>query len=87
VSEEGTIANAKLVEDATNALLDELRIPAAERSAVKILKFVIQQPIGATGKKAWRETWILMKEGKAGRQFIVTFQEDGTGAADFRFEG
>lgn len=87
VSKEGTIANAKLGDDATNALFAKLQIPEAERSQVKIAKFVIQQPAGSTGKKAWREMWILIKEGKAGRQFIVTFQEDGKGSADFRFEG
>ena len=87
VSKEGTIANPKLVEDATNALLSGLHIPESERSTINLLKFVIQQPVGPSGKKAWREMWIVMKDGKAGGQFILTFQEDGNGSADFRIEG
>ena len=85
VSKEGTIANAKLVEDATTALFTKLQISEVERPTVKVLKFVIQQPVGPVGKKAWREMWVLMKDGKPGRQFIVTFQENGFGAADFQF--
>jgi hypothetical protein len=86
VSKEGTIANAKLVEDATNAFLAKLQIPEGERPNVKIWKFVIQQPVGPIGKKAWRELWVLKKDGKVSQQSIVTFREDGMGSADFQFE-
>jgi len=87
VAKEGTLANAKLVEDATKALFDGLQIAESERLQIKIIKFVIQQPVGPAGKKAWRETWVLMRAEKAGGQFIVTFREDGAGSANFQFEG
>jgi hypothetical protein len=87
VSKEGTLANTKLVEDATNALFAKLQIAKDEQPKVKIMKFVIQQPVGSIGKKAWREMWILMKDGKAGHNYIMTFQEDGAGSADFKIDG
>jgi hypothetical protein len=87
VSKEGTLANAKLVEDTSNALLDKLGISFADRPQTKILKFVIQQPVGPAGKSAWREMWILMKDGRAGDPFIVTFREDGNGSASYQIEG
>ena len=84
---EGTQANAKLVEDATKALFTHLQIPEAKWTTVKVARFVIQQPVGPTGKTAWREMWMVMVEEPAARQFIVTFQEDGAGSAHFRIEG
>lgn len=87
VAKEGTLANAKLVEDTSNALFDNLVISSTDRLQTRILKFVIQQPVGPAGRKAWREMWILMKDGSAGRRFIVTFSEDGAGSADFKIEG
>lgn len=86
VAAEGSLANAKLIADATTALFQELQVPEHERAQTKILKFVIQQPVGAPGRKAWRETWIVMRPvGSA--QFIATFREDGTGSANFEFQG
>jgi hypothetical protein len=86
VAPEGSLANAKLLADASNALFEQLQIPAIERLQTKILKFVIQQPVGPVGKKAWRESWVIMRAGGDG-QFIVTFREDGAGSANFEFEG
>lgn len=87
VAQEGTLANAKLVADASESMFEHLQIPVSERANTHFLKFVIQPPVGPAGRKAWREMWILMKDEKPGRRFILTFQEDGTGSADFRVEG
>lgn len=86
VAAEGTLANATLIADATNALFQKLQVPDDERAQTKILKFVIQQPVGAPGKKAWREMWIVMRP-SGSAQFIATFREDGTGSANFEFQG
>jgi hypothetical protein len=62
------------------------QVPEHERAQTKVLKFVIQQPVGAPGRKAWREMWIVMRPA-GGAQFIATFREDGTGSANFEFQG
>lgn len=85
VAAEGTLANAKLLADASEALYAALKVAPDERGQTKILKFVIQQPVGPVGKKAWREMWIFMRGGES-ISFIVTFTEDGTGSADFLFQ-
>jgi hypothetical protein len=46
---------------------------------------VIQQPVGPTGKKAWREVWVYDPQ-KSARAFTITFQEDGTGSASYAIE-
>jgi hypothetical protein len=77
VAEEGTLANPVLVRDATAAIRKAMKGKDAE-----IVKFVVQQPVGAPGRKAWRETWVYDPEGNQ-KMFIMTFREDGTGSANF----
>lgn len=85
VAAEGTLANTKLVADASDALYAALKVPLSEQPQTKILKFVIQQPVGPIGKRAWREMWMFMR-GSENISFIVTFTEDGTGSANFVFQ-
>lgn len=85
VAAEGTLANSNLIRDASHTLYEGLKIPVNERAVTRILKFVIQQPVGPVGKKAWREMWIVQRGGNH-LSFIVTFTEDGAGSADFVFQ-
>lgn len=79
VSREGSLANPPLTKDATQA------IRKATGGNAKLIKFVIQQPVGTTGKKAWRELW-MYDPGGTDQHFIMTFREDGQGSADFEIE-
>jgi hypothetical protein len=76
---EGTLANQTLGQDASSA------IRAAMKGNGDFAKFVVQQPVGAEGMKAWREVWVYEPQGVA-QQFIITFQEDGQGSTDFEVE-
>ena len=81
VAEEGSLANVKLIDDAIAGLGQFADIsPDA-----KILKFVIQQPVGKSGSRAWREMWIVNPAG-ANARFIITFKEAGLGAAGFEIK-
>jgi hypothetical protein len=79
VSREGSLANATLTKDASQA------IRKAMGKDAKFTKFVIQQPVGTVGKKAWREIWIYDPEAKQ-QHFLITFREDGQGSAGFEIE-
>lgn len=76
VAKEGTLANEQLVRDATAAL--HKIVGGTE----PVEKFVVQQPVGPPGEKAWREVWVYDPKGRQ-QKFIMTFQEDGKGSADF----
>ena len=81
VAEEGSLANEKLIADATAGLIASANIQAD----AKILKFVIQQPMGVAGQRSWREMWIVSPETNSMR-FIITFKEVGLSAADFEIQ-
>ena len=82
VASEGTLANQTLIADVTSAL--EIKLGSNIEDG-DILKFVIQQPVGQVGSRAWREMWIV-KSSEGGKQFIMTFRESGLGAADFEIK-
>ena len=77
VAQEGSLANQKLINDATAGLVQNTNIS----KDAKILKFVIQQPVGKVGERAWREMWIVED-----KKFIMTFREVGLNAADFEVQ-
>lgn len=79
VAKEGSLANPALAQDASLAIR---KIMGANK---RVIKFVIQQPVGSTGRKAWREMWVFDPERKA-IQFILTFRENGQGSADFQIQ-
>jgi hypothetical protein len=81
VAEEGSLANEQLIADATAGLIASANIQAD----AKIIKFVIQQPVGTAGQRAWREMWIVSPESNSMR-FIITFKEVGLNAADFEIK-
>ncbi|MBY6106251.1 hypothetical protein KUW19_07065 [Ferrimonas balearica] len=81
VSKEGSLANSTLIADATAALRDA----QAVEPDMKIVKFVIQQPVGDEGQRAWREIWVVNPEGNL-RQFIMTFKETGQSGAEFTID-
>ena len=81
VAKEGSLANEKLIADVTADLVESANIQAD----TKIVKFVIQQPVGSAGQRAWREMWIV-DPGNSPMQFIVTFKEVGLDAADFEVQ-
>jgi len=76
---EGTLANPALAQDAS------LAIRKVAGGNKRVIKFIIQQPVGTPGKKAWRELWVYDPEG-AKKQYIITFREDGQGSADFQIQ-
>jgi len=84
VAEEGSLANEKLIADTTVGLRKVAGGSVIDSNS-KILKFVIQQPVGKVGERAWRELWIVDPEGKS-LQYIITFKEAGLGAADFEIQ-
>ncbi len=84
VAKEGSLANQKLISDVT-ASLEKIVGDTINNPDTKILKFVIQQPVGEIGSRSWREMWIV-KSPKNGAQFLITFKEVGTGAADFEIK-
>ena len=79
VATEGTHANHVLAQDASQAIR---KLTGGNK---KVTKFIIQQPVGIPGKKAWRELWIYDIEGTP-KRFIMTFREDGQGSADFEIQ-
>ncbi|WP_444918096.1 hypothetical protein [Microbulbifer sp. JMSA003] len=81
VAEEGSLANEKLIDDT----VAELSRVAGISSDAKILKFVIQQPVGRADSRAWREMWIA-NPGDSAKRFIITFREDGPDAAKFEIQ-
>jgi hypothetical protein len=81
VSEEGSLANEKLIQDATAGIAAILKIPNMPSDA-RVLKFVIQQPVGQPGSRAWREMWVV-KAAALNESFLITFKESAMEAADF----
>lgn len=81
-AKEGSLANPKLISDATAGIqkLTDSQIKSSE-----ILKFVIQQPVGEVGFRSWREMWIVKSQGDD-NQFLITFKEAGLDAADFEIK-
>lgn len=75
--QQGTLANEALVREATSSLY---QITGGRK---EISRFVMQQPVGTPGKKAWREVWIYDPE-VSKRYFVLTFEEDGRGAASYQ---
>lgn len=84
VASEGSLANAKLASDTTAGLQNILGAPAFS-AETKILKFVIQPPVGSPGAQAWREMWVVESQG-ARTSFLITFKETGLGSADFQIK-
>ena len=82
VASEGSLANHKLIEDTTSGIETITGISAADS---KILKFVIQKPVGKVGSRSWRELW-LVKSAESENHFLVTFKEAGLSGADFELE-
>jgi len=80
VAEEGTLANAILIQDTESALRKVSGLPES-----KIIKFIIQQPVGKPGLKAWREIWVTNPDSNP-QQYIITFKEDGAGSANFEIQ-
>jgi hypothetical protein len=76
---EGTLANAALANDASLAIR---KIAGGNKP---VTKFVMQDPVGQPGRKAWREMWIYDIDG-AHKPFIMTFREDGQGSANFEIQ-
>lgn len=81
VAVEGTLANEQLIADATAGLIEAANL----QPDAKIIRFVIQQPVGSVGQRAWREMWIVDPENNT-QQFILTFREAGLKAADFEIQ-
>jgi hypothetical protein len=79
VVSEGTLANPALAQDASLAIRKIMGVNK------RVIKFVIQQPVGHPGRKAWREMWVYDPEG-AKKHLIITFREDGQGSADFQIQ-
>lgn len=77
VSQQGSLANAKLIADTTSELESLL---GHNLQSSKILKFVIQKPVGKPGSRAWREMWVVPNKGN----YIITFGEDGSSATNFK---
>jgi hypothetical protein len=82
IAKEGTLANMKLISDATIGLEGILGRNIGES---ELLKFVIQQPVGQTGSRSWREMWIV-KSPESKTEFMITFKEAGLGAAGFEIQ-
>lgn len=78
---EGSLANEKLIADTTAALI---KAGYAQPSS-QIVKFVMQQPKGIVGQRAWREMWVVNPKGDSER-FVITFTENGQSAADFEIQ-
>jgi len=76
---EGSLANPALARDAT------LAIRKVAGGSKRVIKFVIQQPVGQPGKKAWREVWVYDPDGSK-KPFVLTFREDGQGSANFEIQ-
>ena len=81
VVSEGSLANEKLTADVTAALI---KAGYAQPNS-QIVKFVMQQPQGAVGQRAWRELWVTSPQDNS-TQFVITFTEDGQNAADFEIQ-
>ena len=81
VVSEGSLANEKLIADTTAALIKA----GYAQPNTQIVKFVMQQPKGAVGQRAWRELWVTSPTDDTMR-FVITFTEDGQNAANFEIE-
>jgi len=75
----GTLANQKLIQDAGAAIAKHL---AAQGHHVEIRPahaYVMSQPTGAPGQRAWTELWEYEVDGQLVK-FAVDFKEAGDGA-------
>ncbi len=70
VAKEGSLANQKLITDAT-ASLEKIVGETINDSNTKILKFAIQQPVGEVGSRSWKEMWIV-KTPDSDQRFLIT---------------
>lgn len=77
----GSLANKQLSADTTAALIQSGLV----QPNAKIIKVVMQHPVGRVGERTWRELWVISSEDKP-TQFIVTFTEDGQNAANFEIQ-
>ncbi|MGV6825348.1 MAG: hypothetical protein ACWA5Q_00070 [bacterium] len=84
VAKEGTLVNEKLLVDTTTAL-ENLPNGLSVSPNSRILKFVIQQPVGNPGARAWREFWVANPE-ESPKQFLITFTENGSNSASFEIQ-
>ena len=81
VASESSLANEQLTADTTAVLIKE----GYAQPNTQIVKFVMQQPKGSAGQRAWREMWVVNPKGDSER-FVITFTEDGQNAADFEIQ-
>ena len=81
VASESSLANEQLIADTTAALIKA----GYAQPNTQIVKFVMQQPKGSAGQRAWREMWVVNPKGDSER-FVITFTEDGQNAADFEIQ-
>ncbi len=79
VCSEGTLCNAQLTRDASAGVR---QLMGGDK---KVMKFVLQEPVGPVGAMAWREIWIYDPDGDK-QMLVMTFREDGAGSADFSIE-
>ncbi|MEM9282168.1 MAG: hypothetical protein AAGA96_10095 [Verrucomicrobiota bacterium] len=80
VAKEGTLADHVLAKDASLAIRKIMG-----GGSQRVIKFVLQQPVGSPGNMAWREMWVYDPEGTK-KAFVMTFREDGQGSADFEIQ-
>lgn len=81
---EGSLANQQLQSDAMAGCLEVMQSRGyTEESLPSPMAFVIQQPAGKTGSKAWREMWLFNDINVEDNSLIMTFRETGDGSALF----
>ena len=82
----GTLANAKLVQDAQAGVGAACATLSLE-SPKRVESYVVQDPVGAPGSRCWREKWIVVDERERYGEIAFRFEEDGRGGAFWTVEG
>lgn len=83
-AEEGSLANQQLISDTTAELIASIEAPEIT-SHSKIIKFVIQKPVGSKGQRSWREMWVVDPD-TANAKYLITFEETGKEVVGFSIQ-
>jgi hypothetical protein len=84
IAKDKSLGNEKLISDVTKGI-ESIEGGISIDPATIIAKFVIQQPKGSSGSRAWREFWIVDPEGSP-LKYMITFRENGYNSANFNIK-
>ncbi len=77
----GTLANAKLIQDAKLGVVSKVAVMGCSKPG-DFKPYVVEMPSGAPGQRRWKEIWMVSGCGKE-YPVKIEFYEDGPNAANW----